>query len=50
MFDLKSGDLTAASVMTYSTYCGVPVDADANLKAWLRKFHERPAYRKTWTG
>lgn len=42
-------DLIVASVVTYSTYCGVPVDAHANVKDWLRKFHARPAYRKTWT-
>jgi len=41
-------DLTVAGVVTYSTYCGVPVDAHPHVQAWLQAFRSRPAYRKTW--
>lgn len=41
-------DLTVAGVVTYSTYCGVSVDAHPHVQAWLLAFQSRPAYRKTW--
>ncbi|WP_202845573.1 glutathione S-transferase family protein [Luteimonas saliphila] len=43
-------DLTVASVVTYSTYCGVPVEGHANVQRWLQDFQSRPAYRSTWMG
>ena len=41
-------DLIVGSVVTYGTYCGVPVEAHPNVTAWLARFHARPSYRKTW--
>lgn len=41
-------DMIVAGVVTYSTYCGVSVDAHPHVKAWLQRFHQRPAYAKTW--
>jgi len=43
-------DLIVASVVTYSTYCGVSVDGHANVQRWLQAFQSRPAYSKTWMG
>jgi glutathione S-transferase len=42
-------DLIVGCVVTYGTYCGVPVDAHPHVKAWLDRFYERPSYRDTWT-
>jgi GST-like protein len=41
-------DLIVGSTITCATYCGVPVQAHANVQAWLARFHARPAFRKTW--
>lgn len=41
-------DLVVASVITYSTFCGVPVDDHPHVKAWLARFQERPAYQRAW--
>jgi glutathione S-transferase len=41
-------DLIVASTITYATFCGVPVADHVHVKDWLRRFHERPAYRRTW--
>jgi glutathione S-transferase len=41
-------DLVVASVISYSTFCGVPVDDHAHVKAWLARFRERPAYQRAW--
>lgn len=41
-------DLIVASVVTYGTFCGVPVDHHPKVQAWLARFHERPAYQKVW--
>lgn len=46
--DYSLADLVVASVVIYSTYCGVPVDGHRHVAGWLRHFQERPAYRKTW--
>ncbi|MCW5580862.1 MAG: glutathione S-transferase family protein [Luteimonas sp.] len=43
-------DLTVAGMVTYSTYCGVPVDAYPRVRAWLQAFQSRPAYRRTFLG
>ena len=43
-------DLIVASVITWATFCGVPVDDHARVKTWLQRFHERPAYKRTWVG
>ncbi len=41
-------DLVVASVVTYSTYCGVMTGSHANVERWLAAFHARPAFRTTW--
>jgi glutathione S-transferase len=41
-------DLIVASTITYATYCGMPVADHARVVDWLRRFHERPAFRRTW--
>lgn len=43
-------DLIVASVVTYSTYCGVKPDGHANVVRWLQAFQARPAYRQAWMG
>jgi len=43
-------DLVVASVVTYSTYCGVDARAHAHVQRWLEAFQARPAYRETWLG
>lgn len=43
-------DLIVASVVTYSTYCGVKPDAHANVMRWLQAFQARPAFRQVWMG
>ncbi len=46
--DFSLADLIVASVVTYSTYCGVSVDGHGNLVRWLQAFQSRPAYRRIW--
>ena len=41
-------DLIVASVITYSTFCGVSVDAHPHVQAWLERFQARPSYREQW--
>lgn len=41
-------DLIVSSMVTYATYCDVSVDAHPNVKAWLARFHARPAFARTW--
>ncbi|MBZ5709504.1 glutathione S-transferase family protein [Nannocystis pusilla] len=41
-------DLIVASAITYSTFCGVPVADHPHVKDWLRRFQERPTYRRAW--
>ncbi|TDK25998.1 glutathione S-transferase family protein [Luteimonas aestuarii] len=48
--DYSLADTIVACVVTYSTYCGVPVDGHHNVQRWLQAFQSRPAYRKTWEG
>lgn len=48
--DFSLADLIVASVVTYSTYCGVDAGRHANVQRWLQAFQARPAYRKVWMG
>jgi glutathione S-transferase len=41
-------DLIVACVVTYSTYCGVRLDARPRITAWLQAFHARESYRRVW--
>ena len=41
-------DVIVASVITYSTYCGVSTEAHPNVHAWAERFTARPAFKKTW--
>ncbi|WP_407352325.1 glutathione S-transferase family protein [Luteimonas sp. R10] len=41
-------DMIVASVVTYSTYCGVSLEGHPHVVAWAERFQARPAYRKTW--
>lgn len=41
-------DHIVASVVMYSTYCGVPVDGHPNLVRWLQAFQARPSFAKAW--
>ncbi len=46
--DYSLADHIVASVVTYSTYCGVKTDGHANVQRWLEIFQSRDAYTKTW--
>ena len=46
--DFTLVDLIVASAITYGTYCGVPVSEHARVQDWLRRFRERPAFRRAW--
>ena len=41
-------DLVVASVVAYSTYCGVQTRGHAHVQRWLEAFQAREAYRRTW--
>lgn len=41
-------DMIVASVVTYSTYCGVSLEGHPHVGSWVERFQARPAYRKTW--
>lgn len=41
-------DLAVGSMITYGTYCGLSVEAYPNVKAWLARFHARPAFARAW--
>jgi glutathione S-transferase len=41
-------DHIVASVVTYSTYCGVPVDDHPHVADWLARFRARPSFAKIW--
>lgn len=41
-------DLIVASVITYSTYCGVTVDDHPEVGDWLARFAARPAFQTAW--
>lgn len=41
-------DLIVGSVITWATYCGVPVEAHDHVQRWLERFHARASYQKTW--
>jgi glutathione S-transferase len=41
-------DLIVTCAITYSTYCGVPVDDHANVQAWMARCHDRPSFTKEW--
>jgi glutathione S-transferase len=43
-------DLIVASVITYSTYCGVSVDDHHEVRDWLARFQARPAFQAAWAG
>jgi GST-like protein len=42
-------DVIVGSVVTYGTFCGVDVDDHPHVRAWLARFHARPAYQKSWS-
>ncbi|TYT25496.1 glutathione S-transferase family protein [Luteimonas viscosa] len=46
--DFSLADLIVASVVSYSTYCGVATDGHAHLGRWLQDFQSREAFRRTW--
>lgn len=46
--DYSLADLVVASVVTYSTYCGVDASRHANVQRWLQDFAARPSYRQVW--
>ena len=48
--DFSLADLVVASVVTYSTYCGVDAGRHGHVQRWLADFQARPAYRKAWLG
>lgn len=41
-------DLVVASVVAYSTYCGVQTRGHAHVQRWLEAFQAREAFRRTW--
>ncbi|NZA26410.1 glutathione S-transferase family protein [Luteimonas sp. SJ-92] len=47
--DFSLADLIVASVVIYSSYCGVPLDGHRNLKDWTDRFQQREAFQKTWS-
>lgn len=46
--DFTLADVTVASMVTYATYCGVPIERHANVQAWLARFQAREAFKRTW--
>lgn len=42
-------DLAVGSMITYGTYCGLSVEAYPHVKAWLARFHARPAFARAWS-
>lgn len=46
--DFTLVDLIVGNVVTYGTYCGVAVSDHAHVQDWLRRFHERPSFRRAW--
>ncbi|MDH5824078.1 glutathione S-transferase family protein [Luteimonas sp. RD2P54] len=46
--EFSLADLIVASVVIYSSYCGVQLDGHANVAAWARRFQQREAFGKTW--
>lgn len=42
-------DVAVASMVTYGSYCGVPLDGHADVQAWLARFQARPAFAKVWS-
>lgn len=46
--DFSLVDLIVANCITYSTYCGISVDAHTHVKAWLDRFQARPSSREEW--
>lgn len=46
--DFTLADVTVASMVTYATYCGVPVTGHEDVQAWLARFQSRDAFKKTW--
>jgi len=43
-------DLVLGCGITWSTYCGVSVDAHPHIVEWLARFRARPSFAKTWGG
>jgi glutathione S-transferase len=41
-------DLIVGSGITYATFIGVPTKRHDHVEAWFARFHQRPAYKKTW--
>ena len=47
--DYSLADHVVASVVTYSSYCGVKMDGHANVQRWLGAFQARPSFQKVWS-
>lgn len=47
--DYSLADHIVASVVTYSTYCGVNADGHANVQRWLEAFRARPSFHRVWS-
>jgi hypothetical protein len=45
---VRDPDLIVAGVVTYSTYCGVPIDDRAHVADWLARFRARPSFVAIW--
>ncbi|MGB1276150.1 MAG: glutathione S-transferase family protein, partial [Nannocystaceae bacterium] len=46
--DFTLVDLIVGNAITYASVVGVPTTGHEHVKAWLARFHERPAFKKAW--
>ena len=48
VLEYSLADLSVGSVVLYSIYLGVPVDAHAEVKGWLAELQARESFRAGW--
>lgn len=46
--DFSLVDLIVCSVVTWGTYCNIPIADYANVSAWSARFQKRPSFQKVW--
>jgi glutathione S-transferase len=46
--DFTLADLIVCAVVTWGTYCNIPITDYENVSAWAARFQERPSFKKVW--
>jgi glutathione S-transferase len=46
--DFSLVDLIVCGVVTWGTYCDIPIKDYANVSAWSARFQKRPSFQKVW--